>query len=248
MLFAAVLFALGCSPGSEATGGESPLGDTGSPGGAAVDDETGRDSAVSDSAGNDSGPGDPVEDCLDLDTGIAVLALSGSWRVPGGSFEAADLGLAAYGICSEVYLCDLRVDYAAVRAGQENCPDCEWSFAVTPTPRATEGDYCDWLHSLSGGTTIFQDYSASEVWFGDGRLDGLGTNPAYVYVSADGSASYFLGQTFFAHYTYAAYDGWYFQAWNLPDYGYYQVQGDSDAATFARLVTVGGSRVYYYYY
>ncbi len=250
MLLAALFLGVACTAGpdekNESSAGQT--GDSGSPAPDTSQGDTGEDSAPADSAPEDTAPKDPVDDCVEEDSGVAVLMAFGSWSVPGGSFEAADIGYGAYGICSGIYLCDLRVDYTAVGGGQENCPDCEWSFEVSPSPRPTGGEYCDRLNPWDDGGGLFEVYTPADMWFGDGRLDGLGTNPAYQYVPDDGGTSYFLGQTFFIHYTYGTYDGWYFMAWNFPDYGYYQVYGNSEAASFARPIIMNGHRLYYYYY
>lgn len=182
----------------------------------------------------------------DADTALVYLLFTGSWSVPEGSFESADVGYAAWSPLTGDIVCDIRADYTAVGPGQAGCPDCDWSFETTVSPRPTSGDLCADIFAPGYTYSMFSYYEAADFWIGDGRMDGVGTNPSYTY--SNGSTDYYLGQTFFVHYTYNRYNGWYFQAWNLPDYGYYQIYGDSDAAEWARFLTSGGSAIYYYYY
>ncbi len=224
------LLAVGCFPTSDAD-------DTSDKGPADTDTDTDTDTDA-------DADGDSDADA-DGDTALVYLLVTGSWSVPEGSFEAADMGYAAWSPITGDIVCDIRSDYDAVGPGQSGCPDCDWSFEVTPNPRPTSGDLCADIFAPGYTYSMFTYYEAADFWIGDGRMDGVGTNPAYTYV---GSQEYYLGQTFFVHYTYKTYNGWYFQAWNLPEYDYYQVYGNSDAANWGRFLTSGGSAIYYYYY
>lgn len=183
------------------------------------------------------------------DTALVILAYKGDWSVPGGSFESLNTGFGAFAPLVGAWGCEMTASYTAVGPGQEGCPDCDWSFETSVAGTETTGDLCEdiFIPGYDVGYSVFTLYSADEMWFASGRLDGWGTNPAYNYVG-DG-VEYYLGQTLFFHYTYRDYNGWYFMSWNFPDYDYYQVYGDSEAASWARVVRDdAGNPVYYYYY
>ncbi len=199
---------------------------------------------------SDSDSDSDTDSDTDADTAVVYMRANGNWAVPEGAFESADMGYSFYAPLTDQFVCDVRVDYSAAGPGQEGCPDCDWSFEVTPSVRPTEGTLCSEIFIPGTGQPgywFWGYYDASYSWIGDGRVNGIATNPSYTYTADDG-AEYYLGQTFFIHYTYGRYDGWYFQAWNLPDQGYYQVYGDSEAAYWGRWVTYNGELVYYYYY
>ncbi len=204
--------------------------------------ETDTEDGESDSEG---GPLDDSSSGTAPDTAVGVLVYTGGWSVPGGSFASADIGLVARTKLTGEVLCEARVLYDASGDGQDGCPDCDWAFEVVPTPINTTGVACEDLEGSEGDAFLYGE-TAATLWLGTGLLDGLGTAASYTYVTDDGGGSYYLGHTFFFHYSYAGDEGWYLMAWNLPHHGYHQIDGNSEAATFMRPVARDGDSVYYY--
>ena len=198
-----------------------------------LDDDTGGDNNASGGARHE-------------DTGIAYAYFVGDFEVVRGELTNFNYGWGMYAPNVGEWLCVNEAPFGATGAGAMGCPDCEWSFATRTGRTQQSGDDCQKLLPQRGGNTVM-DYDVDDVWFGDARNDpGVGFSEEYIF---EGSQQFYqLTSVLFFHYTGRYYDGWYFQAYNMPAYGMYQVDGDESSATIERpwFTTYGQYYLYYY--
>lgn len=74
----------------------------------------------------------------------AGLYVAGSFSTAGGVLDTLDLGLSWIG-GTQVWC---HVPGTATIGAPADCPDCDWSYAVTVTAGTREGDHCDVFSGL----------------------------------------------------------------------------------------------------
>lgn len=128
------------------------------------------------------------------DTGTAWLVWHGDFTITDGTLTASR-GLAAKNIASGEYVCDIAAGFEGTEASPDPCPDCTFSYSLTPTGGGTTGTHCEsWVRS----STIFDQAQYYDFYFGR-AMDGFGFAQTYAYNS--GTYSFTLESVVFADYT-----------------------------------------------
>lgn len=163
-----------------------------------------------------------------VDTGIAALYIVGEIGTRAGEFVGGEVGMGAYGMAADDWVC--RVVGAVAYEGEAppGCPDCEWAFDLSPI----------------AGSIAVGDACADFGW-SDGTLDGYfdyswGFSSTYYYDYAGTPLR--LENTVFLW----LYDYWYPFAFNYG--GRDWVYGDPERVEFERPLFSSYSYSYYYYY
>jgi hypothetical protein len=149
--------------------------------------------------------------------------------------------------CVGDWICLNQAPFTSTGAAPSGCPDCEWDFSTKTGSTTQTGSYCSALISRSGSGSVM-DYDVTDFWFANPAYDNaVGFSDAYLFSGT--FSDYTLTNVIFFHYSSGSFEGWYFQAYNLPDYGIYQVYGDSGSASIYKpwITSYGQYYIYYYY-
>ena len=182
--------------------------------------------ADTDSDSDSDSDSDADADADPEESGLVATFLTGDFSSDGDS-AFGHFGVSLYAVRSEVFVCVGEGEISSTGPAVEGCPDCAWSFAMTPVTNITAvGDECDYL----GWTDGFLDGRFEYTW---------GFAEAYYYDHA--GTPLLLTDTIFI------YDSaWYAFAFTWADYGIYHTYGDASYVEFTRETphTYG----YYFYY
>jgi hypothetical protein len=161
--------------------------------------------------------------------GVAQGYFVGDFSVSGNAYTSGHFGLGFFGSATNDWVCTIEGELDEVGTAPAGCPDCEWTFDLSPVQSSiADGDACRNLGLRDGDVDGWYDY-----YWGFAR----------VYYYDYGGTPLPLDDTVML---YLDGDGWIAFSFNYGGRDWVDV-GDT-SVDFVRPITTASGYAYYYYY